>query len=80
MAWYRTGDKPLSEPVVALFTDAFTRPSVPINLDCLLTMREKDWLNLEPILQHHRIIYMIILSIIMCALRRPLVIDPLDTM
>ena len=27
MAWYRTGDKPLSEPIVVLFIDAYMRYS-----------------------------------------------------
>ena len=27
MAWHRTGDKPLSEPMVAYFTEAYMRQS-----------------------------------------------------
>ena len=31
MAWRRIGDKPLSEPMLALFTDAYMRHSASIN-------------------------------------------------
>ena len=31
MAWRRPGDKPLSEPMMAYFADAYTRRSVSMN-------------------------------------------------
>ena len=31
MAWCRSGDKPLSEPMMALFTDAYMRRSTSVS-------------------------------------------------
>ena len=33
MTWYQTGDKPLSEPMIASFTDVYVHVSAPMRLE-----------------------------------------------
>ena len=45
MPWRRIGDKPLSEPMVAQFTDAYMRPSTSLSFNAPLSYFEQHFDN-----------------------------------
>ena len=46
MAWRQTGDKPLSEPMMTQFNDAYMRHTASVNSSMILSPIELTWFSL----------------------------------